>query len=119
MKNVSDLWNRISHQIVGYLMLLLALGSLGLMIAGLALKSELAPVAGIAFVITLIAAVEGFRNGAAKLREMQADNAAGHHVSIWTKPVEQEEIDRYHATYRDAMRSQDSPSEESEQLAAA
>ncbi len=112
---MSDLWNRISHQIVGYLMLLLALGSLGLMIAGLALKSELAPVAG----ITLIAAVEGFRNGAAKLREMQADNAAGHHVSIWTKPVEQDEIDRYHATYRDAMRSQDSPSEESEQLAAA
>lgn len=45
--------------------MLLSVVAFGLMVAGLALKSELAPVAGIAFVIAAIAAISGFREEAA------------------------------------------------------
>lgn len=89
-------------------MLLVALGSLGLMIAGLAVKSSWAPVAGIAFVVALIASVEGFRNGAAKLAEARAAAGSEHHMSIWSKPVQQDQIERYNATYRATTRSAES-----------
>ncbi|MDQ2635368.1 MAG: hypothetical protein M3Y83_00635 [Actinomycetota bacterium] len=52
--------------------------------------------------ISAIASVEGFRNGAAKLAESSGAEGAGDHMSIWSRPIPPEQIDRYHATYRSA-----------------
>ncbi|MGE2690512.1 hypothetical protein [Mycolicibacterium pulveris] len=62
---MSNFFRRISHQMVGYVFMLLSVVAFGLMVAGLALRSDLVPVAGIAFVIAGIAAISGFRNDAA------------------------------------------------------
>ncbi|MDA4108444.1 hypothetical protein BHQ17_12450 [Mycolicibacterium holsaticum] len=96
---MSNLFNRISQQVIGYLFMLVSFAALGVMIAALAMKSDLAAVAGIAFVISAIASVEGFRSGAARLAESRR---SGEHMSIWSTPIAPEQIDRYRATYRSA-----------------
>lgn len=97
---MSNFFNSISRQVVGYLLMLVAFAALGLMIAGLAVKSNWAAVAGIAFVISAIASVAGFRTGAAKLAESPG---AGNHMSIWSTPIPPGQLDRYYATYRSAQ----------------
>ncbi|MGV0791943.1 hypothetical protein [Mycolicibacterium sp. XJ1819] len=60
---MSDLFRRISHQPVRSLFMFLSAVAFVLLVVGLALKSSLAPVAGIAFVIATIASISEFRGG--------------------------------------------------------
>lgn len=85
---------------VAYVMLLLAFISLHVFVAALATGSGLAAAAGTALVVSLAAAVFGFRLGASSLA--RASEAAGstHKLSFWADQLEQDRIDRYRATYR-------------------
>jgi O-antigen ligase len=85
---------------LAYVLLLLAFISLHVFVAALALGSGLAAVAGAALVVSLAAAVFGFRLGASRLA--RASEAAGstHKLSFWADQLEQDRIGRYRATYR-------------------
>jgi hypothetical protein len=85
---------------LAYVMLLLAFIALHVFVAELAVRSGVAAAAGTALVISLAAAVFGFRLGASRLA--RASEAAGstHKLSIWADQLEQDRIDRYRATYR-------------------
>jgi hypothetical protein len=85
---------------LAYIFVLLTFVSLGVFVASLASGSALAPVAGAAMVVFLIAAVVGFRVGATALARASEAIGSTHKLSIWTEPLQQSQIDAYRATYR-------------------
>jgi hypothetical protein len=91
---------RVSYPYLGYLFLLLGFAMLGLFVAALAYRSDWAVVAGVALAGTLVAAVVGFRAGAAKLARSRDATDPGHNVSIWSVPLRQDQIDQYLVNYR-------------------
>ncbi len=95
---------RMSYPAVAYLFLLLAFALLGLFTAALATNSGWAAAAGIALGGSLVAAVVGFRTGAAKLSQSSREGAPRHHVSIFSDPIRQEQVDQYNVMYRGGQR---------------
>jgi hypothetical protein len=95
---------RISYPFTGYLFLLLAFALLGLFVAALAYRSGWAAVAGVALGGSLVAAVVGFRKGAAKLAQSRREGDPRHNVSIWSEPLRQEQVDQYFMNYRGGQR---------------
>jgi hypothetical protein len=90
---------------VGYLFLLLAFALLGLFVAALAYRSGWAPVAGVALVGSLVAAVVGFRAGAVKLAQSRQVGDPRQHVSfVSDPPLRQEQVDQYYVNYRGVQR---------------
>jgi hypothetical protein len=98
---LSKVVRRVPHVFVGYLFLLLGFVSLGLFVAALAFGSELAVAAGVALVGSLVAAVAGFRTGAASLAKSRKGEPE-HNASIWAIPLRQGQIDQYNVNFRDA-----------------
>ena len=95
---------RISYPFMGYLFLLLAFALLGLFVAALAYRSGWAAVAGVALGGSLVAAIVGFRKGAVKLARSRRDGDPRHHVSIFSEPLRQEQVDQYYENYRGGQR---------------
>ncbi len=94
----------ISYPFVGYLFLLLAFALLGLFPAALANRSGWAALAGVALAGSLVAAVAGFRKGAVKLAQSRKVGDPRHHVSIFSQPLRQEQVDQYYVNYRGGQR---------------
>ena len=83
---------------LAYVLLLMAFAALGLFVAALATGSGLAVVAGLVLIACLAGSVAGFRAAARMLAQTiaQPDSA----VSIFSRPLRQDEIDRYLERYR-------------------
>src|SRR5277367_2420892 len=96
--------SRVSYPYMGYLFVLLASALLGLFVEGLAYRSGLAAVAGVALGGSLVAAVVGFRKGAEKLAQSRREGDPRHNVSIFSEPLRQEEVDQYYVNYRGGQR---------------
>ena len=94
----------ISYPFVGYLFLLLASALLGLFVEALAYRSDWAAVAFVALGGSLVAAVAGFRKGAAKLAQSCREADPLHCVNILAEPLRQEEVDQYYVNYRGGQR---------------
>ncbi len=101
---LSNIVRRMFNPVVGYLFLLLGFVFLGLTVAALALQSDLAALFGVALAVSLMAAVLGFRIGAAKLAEVGAGGDSGHNVSIWSRPIRQVQVDQYNVNFRGEQR---------------
>jgi hypothetical protein len=95
---------RVSYPFMGYLFLLLASALLGLFVEALAYRSGWAAVTGVALGGSLVAAVVGFRKGAAKLAQSCREADPLHCVNILSEPLRQEEIDQYYVNYRGGQR---------------
>jgi hypothetical protein len=93
----------ISYPFMGYLFLLLASALLGLFVEALAYRSGWAAVAGVALGGSLVAAVAGFRKGAAKLAQCGEGDPL-HCANILSEPLHQEEVDQYYVNYRGGQR---------------
>lgn len=91
---------RVSASYMGYVFLLLAFVSLGLFVASLASGSSLAVIAGIATVVCLGLTAVGFRMGAGTLARATKRGLPTHNVSIFSTPLDREEIDQYREQYR-------------------
>jgi hypothetical protein len=61
-------------------------------------------VAGVALGGSLVAAVVGFRAGAVKLAQSRKVGDPRHHVSIFSEPLSQEQVDQYYVNYRGGQR---------------
>jgi hypothetical protein len=90
------------NPVVGYLLVLLGFVCLGLFVAAVAMNSAFAVIPGIALAASFGLAGAAFRNGSAKLATSREAGFIGDDVSIWARPLLQEEIDGYHMTYRRA-----------------
>ena len=99
---MSKLVDRILNPVVGYLLVLLGFVSLGLFVAALAMNGAVAVIPGVALGASFGLAVAAFRNGSAKLATSREAGTIGDNVSIWARPLRQEQIDGYHVTYRRA-----------------
>lgn len=95
---------RILNPVVGYLLVLLGFVFLGVFVAALALQSEVAVVLGVALAASFGLAVMSFRNGSAKLAKAREAGTIGDNVSIWARPLRQEQIDGYYVNYRAGLR---------------
>lgn len=96
---LSKVARRVPHVFVGYLFLLLGFVSLGALVAALAFGSDMAVVAAVVLAGSLVAAVAGFRTGAAALAELH-DGDPEHNTSIWSVPLRQDQVDQYHVNFR-------------------
>jgi hypothetical protein len=97
---LSKLVDRILNPVVGYLFVLLGFVCLGLFVAALAMNSAFAVIPGLALAASFGMAVAAFRNGSAKLATSREAGTVGGNVSIWARPLRQEQIDDYHVAYR-------------------
>jgi hypothetical protein len=100
VKTLTKLVGRISYPVVGYLFLLLGFAFLGLTVAALATRSELALASGGALAGSFAAAVMSFRAGAVKLAKARASGDDRHNEGIWSKPLRQEQVDQYVVNFR-------------------
>ena len=100
MRTLSKLVDRILNPVVGYLLVLLGFAFLGLFVAALAMKSAFAGILGIALAASFGLAVAAFRNGSATPATACEAGIIGDNVSIWARPLLQEQIDGYYLTYR-------------------
>jgi hypothetical protein len=91
------------NPIVGYLLVLLGFVSLGLFVGALAMSSAFAVIPGVALVALFGVAVAAFRNGSAKLAKSQEAGTIGDNMSIWDRPLLQDQIDSYRLNYRRAQ----------------
>ncbi|MEE6165037.1 MULTISPECIES: hypothetical protein [unclassified Mycolicibacterium] len=91
---------RISAPYLAYVLLLLAFASLGTLVAASAVGSGLAVVASVALAACLTGTVAGFRAGARDLNRAGMTDAPDSAVSMFSKPLHTDEIDRYIETYR-------------------
>ncbi|OBB59793.1 hypothetical protein A5757_11955 [Mycobacterium sp. 852013-51886_SCH5428379] len=80
---------------LAYLVMLTSFVWLGLFVAALAHGSQLAALAGAALAASLVLGVAGFRAAAAKRAEENEDAGPDHKLTIWSKTLEPEQVDRY------------------------
>jgi hypothetical protein len=99
-----QLIRRILNPVVGYLLVLLGFAFLGLFVAALAFRSAFAVVMGIGLVASFGLAVAAFRNGSATLATAREAGFIGDNVSIWARPLLEEQIDGYRLNYRPEQR---------------
>jgi hypothetical protein len=88
------------NPVVGYLLVLLGFVSLGLFVAALAMSSGFAVIPGVALAAFFGLGVAAFRNGSSKLAASREAGTIGDNMSIWARPLLQEQIDGYHLAYR-------------------
>jgi len=89
-----------TESVLGYGLLILALTTLGLFVASLALGSEWTTVLGIGSLGCLVGSVLAFRAAARSLqRSARADGAAGP-ASIFSAPLGRDDVDGYVDHYR-------------------
>ena len=91
---------RISAPYLAYVLLLLAFVSLGALVAALAVGSNLAAVASVVLAACLAGSIAGFRAGARDLARSGMTDDPDSAVSMFSKPLNTTEIDRYIEKYR-------------------
>jgi hypothetical protein len=91
---------RVSVSSLAYISLLMAFTSLGVFVAALATGSRWTTIAGVVLIACLAASVAGFRAGARAIARAPAVAEPASAVSIFSTPLQQEQIDRYLKNYR-------------------
>jgi hypothetical protein len=85
---------------LAYVSLLMAFVSLGAFVAALATASRLAAIWGVVLVACLAASVAGFRAAGRAVSRTAALAKPASAVSIFSTPLQQEQVDRYLQNYR-------------------
>ncbi|MDT5005825.1 MAG: hypothetical protein QOJ24_3001 [Mycobacterium sp.] len=93
-------FRRISVSSLAYASLLMAFVSLGAFVAALATESRWTTISGVALVACLAASVAGFRAAGRAVARTTAVAEPASAVSIFSTPLQQEQVDRYLETYR-------------------
>ena len=84
---------------LAYTLVLIAFVLLGTLVASLAYgKTGLAIAAAAGLAASLAASIAGFRAGGAQLA--RASEAAGHRLSVWVDPLQDNAVARYRTMYR-------------------
>ena len=95
---------RVSVTNIAYVCLLWAFVMLGTFVYALAAGSHLVGPLGGALVLTLVAAVVGFRVGARNRDRRNDSGIAIEGANIWAEPLLRTQVDRYLSTYRASRR---------------
>jgi cell division protein FtsW (lipid II flippase) len=93
-------FRRVSVSSLAYISLLMAFTSLGVFVAALATGSLWTTIAGVVLIACLAASVAGFRAAARTIARCTAVAEPASAVSIFSTPLQQDQIDRYLKNYR-------------------
>src|SRR4051812_2679671 len=93
-------FRRVSVSSLAYASLLMAFVSLGAFVAALATGSHWAAISGVVLIACLAASVVGFRAAGRAIARFTAATEPASAVSIFSTPLQQEQVDRYLKNYR-------------------